>query len=168
MVLVCLHLTLASRKWVVRESLRIRGAISSWLIKAASLSVASFVLKTWLLCSLPIVTPECCVHIHVLMSETQVLSAIALLLCLISTHPHLHYCSRVHWETGRWCHSCVNITMATFSSPCPPRHTAESPAHTHRPQDTNKVNSSPHCIRSKLNPWQPSLKSLVMVQVSLQ
>lgn len=136
---------------------------------AASLSVASFVFKTWLLCSLPIVTPECCVHIHVLMSETQVLSTIALLLCLISTHTLTSTTAAA--STGRPGAGATHVLTSPWqplSSPCPPRHTAESPAHTHRPQDTNKVNSSSHCIRSKLNPWQPSLKSLVMVQVSLQ
>lgn len=42
--------------------------------------------------------------------------------------PYLHECSLVHRETGWWCHSCVNIAMATPLFPLPTtRH-----SHLHR------------------------------------
>lgn len=90
---------------------------------------------------------------------------------------YLHDCSLVHWETSRWCHSCVNIAMATplFPLPTMPHtHTEQSHSSTPtQPQDTHThacVRNSLDCIRCRTNlihmPRQPSLKTPFMVQVS--
>lgn len=61
----------------------------------------------------------------------RILLLMPLSLSLSLTHaPYLHDWSLLHWETGRWCHSCVNITMAPpHFSPCPP-HTQPGPLST--------------------------------------
>ena len=133
------------------------------------------------------------VFVCLLVCEMQVLSAnLVLLLIHTDTHPHthcpppsspyLHDCSLVHWETGRWCHSCVNIAMATSLFPLPTTpHTQRSHSptptnlkthtHTHTRSHTQTYTLNPQdCIRCRTNlihmPRQPSLKSPFTVQVS--
>lgn len=67
------------------------------------------------------------------------------------THPpYLHNCSLVHWETSRWCHSCVNIAMATplFPLPTTPVTCPHPPTsrHTHTPTFLRR-----HPVQDKLN-----------------
>lgn len=92
---------------------------------------------------------------------------------------YLHDCSLVHWETSRWCHSCVNIAMATplFPLPTMPHtHTQSRVTHPHPPNLKTHTHTracvlnSLDCIRCRTNlihmPRQPSLKTPFMVQVS--
>lgn len=76
---------------------------------------------------------------------------------------YLHDCSLVHWETSRWCHSCVNIAMATplFPLPTMPHtHRAESLIHTHPTSRHTHTRVRAeflglHPVQDKLNPHAP-------------
>lgn len=103
-----------------------------------------------------------------------------LLLTYTQTHtpPYLNDCSLVHWETGRWCHSCVNIAMATPLFPLPTMpHTqwSHSPTPTNLKTHAGIHTESPglHPVQDKLNPHAPpaifekSIHVLSLFQITL-
>lgn len=76
---------------------------------------------------------------------------------------YLHDCSLVHWETSRWCHSCVNIAMATPLFPLPTMpHTQSRVTHPHPPNLKTHTHTyvraeflGLHPVQDKLNPHAP-------------